>query len=284
MGEIFYSTHCNLYYFWNPLAVDTSLKAVGFILSQLDENGKRRPARYGSIPLNDRESRYSQPKLELYGLFRALRSWRRFIIGLDNFKVEVDAKYIKGMLESPDLQPNAAMNWWIQGILLFNFTLIHVPGVRFKGPDALSRRDLAEDEEEPPEEYDDSWLDDIVLLAQFPDKEPLKQFNSYVYQQPVVQALATHMDRLSSQDQILIKIKSFHETKRIPTFDSKNAERRFLKKASQYYLTSDQRMFHRNGTKAPSLVILDSEARERILEEAHENLGHKGEQSVYELL
>ncbi len=100
----------------------------------------------------------------------------------------------------------------------------------------------------------------------------------------MVQALATHMDQLSSQDQILIKIKSFHETKQIPTFDSRNAERRFLKKASQYYLTSNQRMFHRNGTKAPSLVILDSEARERILEEAHENLGHNGEQSVYELL
>ncbi len=173
------------------LSVDTSLKAVGFILSQLDENGKRQPARYGSIPLNDQESRYSQPELELYGLFRALRSWRRFIIGLDNFKVEVDAKYIKGMLESPDLQPNAAMNWWIQGILLFDFTLIHVPGVRFKGPDALSWWDLAKDEEEPPEEYDNSWLDNMVLLEQFPDKEPLKQFNSYVYQQPVVQALAT---------------------------------------------------------------------------------------------
>ncbi len=56
--------------------------------------------------------------------------------------MEVDAKYIKGMLEAPDLQPNAAMNRWIQGILLFDFTLIHVPGARFKGPDALSRRDL----------------------------------------------------------------------------------------------------------------------------------------------
>ncbi len=121
------------------LSVDTSQKAVGFILSQVDETGKRRPARYGSIPLNERESRYSQPKLELYGLFRALRAWRRFIIGLTNLNVEVDAKYIKGMLEAPDLQPNAAMNRWIQGILLFDFTLIHVPGARFKGPDALSR-------------------------------------------------------------------------------------------------------------------------------------------------
>ncbi len=66
----------------------------------------------------------------------------------------------------------------------------------------------------------------MVLLAQFPNKEPLKQFNLYVYQQPVVQVLATHMDQLSSQDQILIKIKSFHETNQISNFDSKNVERR----------------------------------------------------------
>ena len=54
------------------LAVDTSYIAVGMILLQIDEDGRRRPARYGSLPINDRESRYSQPKLELYGLFRAL--------------------------------------------------------------------------------------------------------------------------------------------------------------------------------------------------------------------
>jgi len=34
------------------LAVDTSVKAVGIVILQIDENGKRRPARYGSIPLN----------------------------------------------------------------------------------------------------------------------------------------------------------------------------------------------------------------------------------------
>ena len=45
------------------LSVDSSIIAVGFILSQLDEMGKKRPARYGSIPMNERESRYSQPKL-----------------------------------------------------------------------------------------------------------------------------------------------------------------------------------------------------------------------------
>jgi len=76
--------------------VDTSSKAVGIVILQIDEDGKRRPARYGSIPLNSVEERYSQPKLELYGLYRALRAFRLYLIGVKNLIVEVDAKYIKG--------------------------------------------------------------------------------------------------------------------------------------------------------------------------------------------
>jgi reverse transcriptase-like protein len=51
------------------LAVDTSVIAVGFILFQEGEDGKRYPNRFGSLSLTEVESRYSQAKLELYGLF-----------------------------------------------------------------------------------------------------------------------------------------------------------------------------------------------------------------------
>ena len=83
------------------LSVDTSYIAIGFILSQYDESGHKRPARYGSLPINEHESRYSQPKLELYGLFRALRHYRLFLYGVKNLHIEVDAKYIKGVLNDP---------------------------------------------------------------------------------------------------------------------------------------------------------------------------------------
>jgi hypothetical protein len=123
-------------------AVDTSKYAVGIVLLQIDELGKRRPARYGSIPLNEVEANYSQPKLELYGLYRALRAFRLHLVGVRNLIVEVDAKYIKGMLNAPDLLPNAAMNRWIQGIMMFDFTLKHVSGRTHLAADALSRRPL----------------------------------------------------------------------------------------------------------------------------------------------
>ncbi|TDL14361.1 hypothetical protein BD410DRAFT_694990, partial [Rickenella mellea] len=83
---------------------------------------------------------YSQAKLELFGLYRALRAIRLYIIGVENLTVEVDAKYIKGMINNPDIQPNATINRWIAGILLFHFKLRHVPGDRHAGADGLSRR------------------------------------------------------------------------------------------------------------------------------------------------
>jgi len=108
--------------------------------------------------------------LELYGLYRALRAWRLYLVGVKKLTVEVDAKYIKGMLNEPDLQPNAAINRWIQGILMFDFTLVHVPGTKHVAPDALSRRERGEGEEII--EDDDEWLDNIALYTGFRGDQP----------------------------------------------------------------------------------------------------------------
>ena len=87
------------------------------------------------------------------------------MVGVKKLIVEVDAKYIKDMLNNPDLQPNAAINRWIQGILLFNFHLQLIPGDKHRGPDALSRKEPTEDDWEEAE-LDEDRLDEIALLAQ----------------------------------------------------------------------------------------------------------------------
>ncbi|KZT28880.1 hypothetical protein NEOLEDRAFT_1025226, partial [Neolentinus lepideus HHB14362 ss-1] len=124
------------------LAVDTSYIAVGYYLCQqaAADTKNRNYSRFGSITLNDRERRFSQPKLEIY-------------------VIEVDARYIKGMLQNPDIAPSASINRWIVSILTFHFKLVHVPGVKH-GPDGLSRRlpqpdDPLQDEDS---EFDD-WID-----------------------------------------------------------------------------------------------------------------------------
>lgn len=147
------------------LAVDTSYIAVGFILGQFADVDRKVKYfnRFGSITLNDRERRFSQPKLELYGLYRVLRASKLFLIGVRNLVVEVDARYIKGMLNNPDIAPSASINRWIVSILLFQFELVHVPGERH-GPDGLSRRHHQDgdrqEEPEDDEEFDD-WVDNL---------------------------------------------------------------------------------------------------------------------------
>lgn len=134
------------------LAVDSSVVAAGCNLYQVDKNGVKRPSRFGSFTFNERESRYSQPKLELYGLFRVFRKWRMYLVGVKRLVVEMDAKFIKGMLNSPDVQPNMTLNRWIEGILLFDFTLRHVPAKMFGGVDGLSRRRRGNESESESEE------------------------------------------------------------------------------------------------------------------------------------
>ena len=146
------------------LAIDTSLIMVGYILLQEGDDGKRYPNRFGSIGLSDVESRHSQAKLELYRLFRALQAVRIFIFGVNNFTVEMDAKYVQGMINNPDLQPNVTINRWIAGILLFSFCLIHVLAAHHTGADVLSRC-LPSDEDPPDKDDFEDWLDNSYSFS-----------------------------------------------------------------------------------------------------------------------
>jgi hypothetical protein len=146
------------------LAIDSLFRAVGWILSQDCEDGQRRPSRFGSIGWNECKSRYSQPKIELYGLFRTLQALQMHVVGITNLVVEMDAQYVRGMLSNPDIQPNAAINRWIAAILLFDFKLVHVPTEKHHGPDGLSRREPIpgeDDNEGDPEE----WVDEVLSLG-----------------------------------------------------------------------------------------------------------------------
>jgi hypothetical protein len=78
------------------LTVDSFYLMCGWILLQLDNKGNRCPARFGSITWNERESQYSQAKIELYGLFHALKAVKVWLIGIKKLTIEVDPKYIKG--------------------------------------------------------------------------------------------------------------------------------------------------------------------------------------------
>ena len=273
------------------LSVDTSIHGIGFILSQEDANGRRSPARYGSLPLKGVETRYGQSKLELYGLSKALHEYRAHIVGAKNLIVEVDASSIKGMLEHPDVQASAVINRWIQAILQFDFTLVHVPAYKHKGPDALSRRPYTD------QDYSDcsdseQWVDEVALINQVQQNLP-PQETYCLTQDPFAQRDDTYfMDFLDPQEpeskaswigatdpqaaeDELSAILRYLVTKQDPQFKTKLALDRFKHKAGQFYMQGVH-MYRRQNGSAPRVVIFNKERRRAILWEMHEEKGHHG--------
>lgn len=293
------------------LAVDSSYIAAGFILLQVGEDGKEYPSRFGSITWNERESRYSQAKIELYGLFRALKAYRIYIAGAPKLLVRSDAKYLKGMLNNPDVQPNATINRWIAGIKLFDFDFEHTSGAKFP-PDGLSRRKRAP---EDPEEEDDveDWIDRAcgfaIQLINWPaerrsslletvpaqrltvDNRPLPSQWRSVYRPPqrsrqmicvsvFVNSVPESEEEIPrtkaavKQDEDLEKIAKFLEDlKRPPKMTDQDYER-FARRVLWYFVDAEGRLWRRDINNRHKLVV-PKEKRMSILRQVHDSLGHK---------
>ena len=271
------------------LAVDSCMNGAGYILLQVGENGKRYPSRFGSITFNDRESRYSQAKLELYGLFRALRETQLFTIGVKRLVVEMDAKFIKGMINNPTLHPNDAINRWIAAILLFDFDLVHVPADKHTGADGLSRRPRAP--EDPPLEASndlDEWIDTnagffLELSTPQSPYDPVPSLASAIEylsifhaesRPPDADSSIPRTDKARRQDERIATIRHFLSTLDRPDGLSDEEYRQFIRHATNYYLLGPQ-LFRKTRDGGTHLVP-EPQDRYHLVQYAHDQLGHKG--------
>ena len=288
------------------LAVDSSNIGVGWVLLQLGSDRKRYPSRFGSITWNERESRYSQPKLELYGLWRTLRAMRLFIIGVRKLKVEVDAKYISGMLKNPDIIPNATMNRWIVGISLFNFELVHVPAERHQAADGMSRREPVEGDldEGGTEEEAEDWIDKFLGYAvEILNRQALTSTQVKIvskvpevyYQVPrtgnkMQSVAATYFEddvtpepgdylppmteKTMKKNARLNEIQLFlQDPDQLPA--KSKAEIKQLREAALRYMLVDGKLM-RKIRPGKLLVIPPEHRRVSIMQEIHHTIGHKG--------
>lgn len=174
------------------LSVDSSLIGSGWILFQIFVQDKH-PVLYGSCTYSATESRYSQPKAELFGVFRALKDLRHRVWGL-HFRLEVDAQYLDRMIRTPDL-PNAPMTRWVSYIQLFDFEIVHVPAAKFAGPDGLSRkrRSSQDSEDSDAEEFLNDFLGDSSLHAINTSSSGLSNTHSPLPFSPYLEALLDSM-------------------------------------------------------------------------------------------
>lgn len=293
------------------LSVDTSSIAIGLILSQCDpDNTKIRYfARFGSITLNDREGRFSQPKLELYGLYRALRALKMHLLGVRNLIVEVDAKYIKGMLANPDIAPSASINRWILGILMFHFTLVHVPGTHH-GPDGLSRRRPQPGDVEEPEDDFEDWIDQVNGFIHFIDPLPFQihslstspPISCYVTDDiredtpepddttpdttpdaPTPYSVVPRSDTAKATDEKLIKVKTWLETLQRPPSMTDSEYKTFMRYCTEFFVF-ENRLWRKDSTRSHHKVVVSPDRRLFLISSAHNDVGHHGVYATNALL
>ena len=264
------------------LSVDTSIHGIGFILSQEDEQGRRVPARYGSLPLQPHETRYAQSKLELYGLMRALDKFRAYIGNSRNLIVEVDASSIKGMLKNPDLQPSAILNRWISNIKRYIDDVVHVPAAKHIGPDALSRRQFTSEDEEPVNSDWEDWKDSAALSTRIHPSPTLLRPSPFPHLEDTTfastkirQAYVAARSSPAITHQDLVDILRYLVTDKMPQIKTAKEQRQFEKKASPFYLEEAHMYRHQPG-HPPQVVIFPEKRRKEILQEMHEDSGHHG--------
>jgi hypothetical protein len=279
------------------LSVDTSYIAVGYILGQCDlENTKlRHYSRFGSITLNEREGRFSQPKLELYGLYRSIRALRLYLIGLRNLIIEVDAKYIKGMLSNPDIAPSASINRWIVSILMFHFTLVHVPGT-FHGPDGLSRRRQQPGDLPEPEDDFDDWIDQvhgflhmilpiknrsgeqppavIHVLAGSIVEDDDKDFERTTLPQLDTYNTVPRTEQAQKADDHIRLVHEWHNSLQRPVDVTDTEYEAFLRYCTEFFVDSDR--LWRKDRKGEHKLVVSQDRRIFILASAHDDTGHHG--------
>ena len=293
------------------LSVDTSYIAVGYILSQCDtdDKDKRYFARFGSITLNDREARFSQPKLELYGLYRTLRALRLHLIGLRNLVVEVDAKYIKGMLANPDIAPSASINRWIVSICMFHFTLVHIPGA-FHGPDGLSRRrPQPGDLPEPDDDFDD-WIDQlhgflhmilptsVAVLDQPPstvyvltstlslhdadDSDDIDQPTTTPDTNSDPYSVVPRSDQARKADDRLRMVQEWHKDLQRPSDMPDPEYETFIRYCTEFFIASDK--LWRKDRKSEHKLVVAQDRRMFVMVSAHDDTGHHGYFATHALI
>ncbi|KAJ1299674.1 hypothetical protein OPQ81_011066 [Rhizoctonia solani] len=254
------------------LAVDSSHIAIGFVLYQLDQEGKRRPVHFGSLTFNEHESRYSQPKLELYGLYRALRKWRPYITSVCNLVVEVDVKYIQGMLNLPELVQNAIVGHWAEEILCYPFKLQHIRVANHAVPDRLScQRCAPEDTESDESDWEQPGQSQIMAAS---------RLDGWV--DPGRTIRISMMVASETWEPELEEVRQWLGGMTCPSGISKDKARVLAKKAKGFLMIEGQ--LWRWRIDGQHQLIMLKECQPQTISQAHDELGHKGIWSMVQQL
>ena len=119
------------------LATDASKRGLGAVLFQEMENGEKAYISFQARALRKYEGNYPVSKLEVLAVIFALRKFRYYLLGR-RFTLFTDHMALTSLFSAKKTNP-AIMMRWLEIILEYDFSVIHLPGVKNVLPDHLSR-------------------------------------------------------------------------------------------------------------------------------------------------
>jgi hypothetical protein len=119
------------------LEVDSSDRCIGCVLSQLDDNGEKRPILYLSKKLSDRQVRgYSTVEKEAMAMLYSLGKLKYYLLGKE-FTIYSDSKALEWI--NQNASKNAKIYRWSLALAAYDFKVIYKKGSLNLNADFLSR-------------------------------------------------------------------------------------------------------------------------------------------------
>ena len=117
---------------------DASVYAIGAILSQEDENGRKHPVAYYSKKLTPEESRYRTPDQELLAVVYSMKHWRHFLEGARHQVIVLSDHNNLRWFNTTTKLSRRQVGLWLK-LSKFDYVIRHRSGIT-NPADKLSRR------------------------------------------------------------------------------------------------------------------------------------------------
>ena len=116
--------------------MDASDSGLGYVFSQINEDGEKHPIAFGSRKLLPREWKYSAIEREALAIVSGIRHFRTYLEGT-KFEVQTDHNPLIHMPHMKD--SHGRIGRWALALQPFNFTVKHRAGAANNNADGLSR-------------------------------------------------------------------------------------------------------------------------------------------------
>ena len=246
------------------LETDASIKGLGAVLSQIQDDNKLHPVAYASRCLSHCERNYSVTELETLAVVWAISHFHAYLYG-HKVTVRTDHTAVKAILETSTPTGKHA-RWWtrVYGRGIEEIHIVHRPGRENSNADALSRSPL---EPAPRQGIAEGETQVAVTRSDTPVPE---QSNTYALEQ--------------IKDPKLKEIIDYLEKKCLP--DDQVRAKKLVIQESLFTLISDVLYYIDPRRDSRRRVAVPQHLREKLLEETHRGAygGHFSGERIYKAL